>query len=102
MTGKAAESLAAESAGAGARDVFKPQKKDPFSATKKTPSLMTENRAMSVGNLSLSSHGGAGEPLAVNKKPGMLRTSSSAHLTMSSYLESINDNDEGDDSGIFF
>lgn len=102
VTGKAAESLAAESAGAGARDVFKPQKKDPFSATKKTPSLMTENRAMSVGNLSLSSHGGAGEPLAVNKKPGMLRTSSSAHLTMSSYLESINDNDEGDDSGIFF
>ena len=78
-----------------------PPKRDAFASTKRAPSLTPENRAMSVGNLSLSSHGGAEVSTAVNKKQGMLRTNSSAHLTMSSYLESINDNDDGDDSGIF-
>ncbi len=36
------------------------------------------------------------------KPPFMQRTASSAHLTMSSYLESINDNNEGEDEGVFF
>ena len=76
----------ASSSGPEVRDVFDPPNKEPFTAARKN-SLTPENRAMSVGNLSLSSHGGASDSFAVNKKPGMLRTSSSAHLTMASYLE---------------
>ena len=71
VTGKTPGSLAAKSTG-GAHDIFNPPpKRDAFASTKRAPSLTPENRAMSVGNLSLSSHGGAEVSTAVNKKPGM-------------------------------
>ena len=62
--------------------------------------LTHENRAMSVDNLNLSgqiSSGTGGENMRK-----MHRTNSSSHLTISSYLESINDVDDEDDAGIFF
>ena len=87
-------------------DIFGGPKKDPFAmAMANKGGLKPENRAMSVGNLSLSSHGGAEDlsSTTINKKEPILRNSSSAHLTVASYFESIKDNDEeGDDSGLFF
>ena len=65
--------------------------------------LTPENRAMSVGNLALSAQGGGvkGEKGGTGGL-GMSRTGSSAHLTMSSYLESIKDDNDDDDTGLFF
>jgi len=70
-----------------------------FGATAGAPAtggMKPEHRAMSVGNLSLAS-------TATGSGLGMQRTMSSAHLTMSGYLNSIADNTGNDgDDGIFF
>lgn len=77
--------------------------RDPFATNMALPpvrnrTITPESRAMSMGNLSLS--GSGTKPARAGA--AMLRTNSSAHLTMSDYLESINDNDEEDETGIFF
>jgi trehalose 6-phosphate synthase/phosphatase len=53
------------------------------------------DRAMSVGHLPLSNQ-------EQEESVGLVRTLSSAHLTMNGYLESINDTEGDNDDGIFF
>jgi hypothetical protein len=70
-----------------------------FPITRKRPSggsgIKAENRAMSVDNLALSGQ-------LASPPRGFSRVTSSSHLTINSYLESINDGEEEDDAGIFF